>query len=353
PYPDVALNFYCGGCTLSPKDSLFTSTHLGAVNESSNKSLKRFLNNMHLFNLLPKPSSGIITIGRGSGSLAKILTNLCREFSCDFSYNSSDQLYLQGLARHSLITSDFGFCYNFLKHIEEKQRDSLKQPLKVLSQLSLHVLDFITKLYASQRSGINPIKSTWLHTQKRNLSKSKEKDHNKGHSSSGALLLKGRLAMMVEAGLLCTNEKRQWEFVGFDKTVDYFESVFEAIIKLSNNERYESMRGVFLRNPSQIISIAWNTSLNEIEPHRNIVKREDYPQYIEAALQNISKTGIIRIPFYEFFSLLHILNPNCYFHPLDIRDLILRQKEFTNIHCREEKNNGIPILRLTRRRPLR
>ena len=114
------------------------------------------------------------------------------------------------------------------------------------------------------------------------------------------------------------------------------------------------MRGVFLRDPSQIISLAWNTSLNEIEPYRSNVKQEDYTQYIDDALQNISKTGIIRIPLFEFFSLLHILNPNHYFHPLGVRDILLRHKEFTdNIQCREEKNKGIPILRLTRRRPQR
>jgi hypothetical protein len=354
PYPDIALNFYCGGCTLPTRDPLFTSTHLGAVNESASRSLNRFLSNMYLFNLIPKQNNNIIKIGNRNGSLAKVLTNLCNEFSCDFSYNSSEQLYLQGLARHALMTSDFGFCYTLLKRIEEAHKGSLTQPLAVLSQLSFHALDTTTKIFNSIKGGGDPAKITWLHRQKKNLSQKLRTDRELKYSNSGGLLIRGRFAMMVEAGLLETTEKRNWTFVGFDKAVDYFDSVFDAIIKLSKDERYEPMRGVFLRDPSQIISLAWNTSLNEIEPYRSNVKEEDYTKFIDAALQDISKTGIIRIPLFEFFSLLHILNPNYYFHPLGVRDILLRHKEFTgNIQCREEKNRGIPILRLTRRRPQR
>ena len=42
--------------------------------------------------------------------------------------------------------------------------------------------------------------------------------------------------MMVEAGLLETTKKRNWSFVGFDKAVAYFDSVFDAITKLSRTK---------------------------------------------------------------------------------------------------------------------
>jgi hypothetical protein len=184
----------------------------------------------------------------------------------------------------------------------------------------------------------------WLNGRYRNLIKKQGDFARQDYCTAADDLTKQRCTMLVDAGLIETSRYGNWQFSGFDKALQYFDSVFEAINQLSVDEDVQKIaRSWFDRaRPEIMLPLAWNYYLVQIEKHRITLQEDDYEKILVPVLKNMVQLGIRRLRLIELFSLVHIINEKIYCNPINIFTTLQSMASVDLV--RVNNNHGDPIV---------
>ena len=350
--PNYFVNHAVAGRKLAPNDPFYTRSHLGVCQEAAPKAIQKcvsvFFNG---YRILPPPTQQGDMSFSIYGNLAKLLAYFHQPFDTSLQYNPLEGPVVEGLARHAIISRDFGFVYEMLKLIDD--RLDVSKSIRLRAEIGPIVSTIMDNLNQKWKPG-DPDRKMWLVRTIASLKEKEDDFESRGESTRANDLIQLRCMMLVDANLIDTSTYGNWAFSRFGDAYAYFEKVHAAIHKFASipdNAIRRWLRSNFTRDPQLIIPLAWNHCLDEIETNRNPGTDEDCRRALISILAKMSETGIKRIRLIELFSAINILNQDKHFKPYQVYQVLqtmLREQLFRAI----EKNHGDPLLTRPNRRKL-
>lgn len=348
--PSYFVNHAVAGKKLNPKDSFYTRSHLGVINEDCQAALRKCISVYASgYHLLPFPTKQGDVAFSIQGNMAKLLAYYHHPFDTSLEYNPLEGPIVAGLARHAIISRDFGFVYEMLKLIN--QRLDVSRGIRLRAEIGPIVSDIVGNLDESWKPG-DPKMKDWLRKQRGHLKKKEGDFAKRGESTAANDLIQQRCTMLVDANLIETSQYGNWAFSKFGDAYDYFKKVHEAIYKLTSiteNEVIRWFRSWFIRKSEVLLPLAWNHYLDEIETNRNPATDEDCRRALIDVLRTMLDINIKRIRLIELFSILNILDPDKHFKPQQVF-FILQSMQSDNILSLEKFHKDPLLSRLNRRK---